>query len=161
MSRQSTTVCLTRATIRQIWQFCLTTGQGVILRHKGQEIGVTSDDFDDAGNWTTCPASKPGQCTIPRLTLNQISGPVLNKAQEQLKAYAVALDMAYRELSDFRARRAEVAPRQRIFLEQKLTAETDKATSRLCRQIERMSSKSVETVVDSLPAELVYVFDGV
>ena len=62
--RQSTTAKVTRKTARLIQGYVVRTGSGVIIRHKGEEIGVTAENLD-----TLPPAS---ECTIRKTTVETL-----------------------------------------------------------------------------------------
>ena len=62
--RQSTTAKITRKTKQLVEGYVTRTGNGVIVRHRGKEIGVTAENLD-----TLPPAN---ECTILKATIETL-----------------------------------------------------------------------------------------
>ena len=70
----STTQRLTYAILGLIARFCVAQNAGVIVRHKGEDVGVTFDDLRHVGGrftWPNAPAAF-NTLTIPRATIAQM-----------------------------------------------------------------------------------------
>jgi len=70
----STTQRLTYAILGLIARFCVAQNAGVIVRHKGEDVGVTADDLVIANGkvtWPNAPAAF-NTLTIPKATIAQM-----------------------------------------------------------------------------------------
>lgn len=70
----STTQKLTFGTLALIYKFCVAFNAGVIVRFKGEEIGITADDLMNENGkitWPNAPA-KINTLTIPKATIAQL-----------------------------------------------------------------------------------------
>ena len=70
----STTQKLTLGVLALIHRYCVAFNCGVIVRIKGEDIGITADDFASEGGkvtWLNAPA-KFNTLTIPKETIKQI-----------------------------------------------------------------------------------------
>lgn len=70
----STTQKLTLGVLALIYRYCVAMNCGVIVRLKGEDVGITADDFASEGGkvtWLNAPA-KFNTLTIPKETVKQI-----------------------------------------------------------------------------------------
>lgn len=151
--RSSTTSKITKAMAATILAFCQQTGQGVIVRQAGQEVGFTSEDT------TTDLVS----CTIPKATLDQIgyvpsvstskAFSVRYTSVKTLVKLAGELHAAYTAMNEFSKSND---PHQHI---DTLHGAETVATERLALAIERATPERVDAAYKAC-GDIGYVFDG-
>ena len=149
----STTSKITKSMARSIVEFCRTTGQGVIVRQAGQEVGFTYDDQDTV----------LAQCTIPKTTLDQIGYvpsttstkgfSVRYTSIDTLVRLAGELHEAYTALNEFSKSND---PNQHV---DTLHDTETIATCRLANAIGKSTPERVEQACRAC-GEIGYVFDG-
>lgn len=159
--RSSTTSKITKAMAAAIMAFCQQTGQGVIVRHQGEEVGFTSEDT------TTDLAS----CTIPKATLDQIGyvpSVSISKAftvrytsVKTLVKLAGELHAAYTARTEFNNNPNQDKMRVQAYREQlkEISLMEERATERLALAIERATPERVDAACKAC-GDIGYVFDG-
>lgn len=157
----STTSKITKAMASAILAFCQQTGQGVIVRQAGQEVGFTSED-------TTTDLAL---CTIPKATLEQIGYvptvpttkvfSVRYTSVDTLVKLAGELHNAYTALTAFDNNpKCDTMSRKEWVAElDSLRSEQDRVTERLALAIEKSTPERVEQACNAC-GDLAYVFDG-
>ncbi len=157
----STTSKITKAMAATILAFCQQTGQGVIVRQAGQEVGYTADDT------TTVLAS----CTIPKATLDQIGYVPSTPSHKVFSVRYTSVNTMVKlagELHAADAARTEYdnnpkcdSMSHKAWLTEfdMLKSNEDRATERLALAIEKSTPERVKAACQAC-GDIAYVFDG-